>query len=85
MSIHFQVHDILSQYLRDRIYVLVHLWYVTAVAIGSDIFLMDCRVCTLNVDRFIVLLHLSSCLLFRSVTNLPKSGARTVTPARDPC
>ena len=85
MSIHFQVHDILSQYLRDRIYVLVHLWYVTTVAIGSDIFLMDCRVCTLNVDRFIVLLHLSSCLLFRAVTNLPKSEARTVTPARDPC
>ena len=85
MSIHFQVHDILGQYLHDRIYVLVHLWYVTAVAISSDICLINCRVRTLNVDRFMVLLHLSSCLLFRFVTNLSKSGARMVTPVRDPC
>ena len=46
---------------------------------NSDICLIDCRVRALNVDRFMILLHLSSCLLFRSVTNLSKSGARMVT------
>ena len=46
---------------------------------------MDYRVLTFNIDRFMVVLHLSSCLLFRSVTNLSKSGARMVTPVRDPC
>ena len=60
-------------------------WYVTAIAISSDICLMDFRVRALNVDRFMGLLHLSSCLLFHSVTNVSKSGARAVTLARDPC
>ena len=46
---------------------------------------MDFRVRALNVDRFMGLLHLSSCLLFHSVTNVSKSGARAVTLARDPC
>ena len=55
------------------------------MAISSDMCLMDFRVRALNVDRFMVLLHLISCLLFHSVTNLSKSGARAVTSARDPC
>ena len=55
------------------------IWYVTAIAISSDICLIDRRLRTLNVDRSMVLKHLGSCRLFRSVTNLSKSGARTVT------
>ena len=31
---------------------------------------MDCRVRKLDVDRFMILLHLRTCLLFRSVTNM---------------
>ena len=84
MSIHFQVleHRIIEPLF---LYIYYVKWYVTAIAIGSDICLMDCRMHTLNVDRFMVLLHLSSCLLFRSVTSLLKSGARTVAPARYLC
>ena len=59
--------------------------YATAIAIGSSICLMYYRVRILNEDRFIVLLRLSSFLLFRSVTNLSKSGGRTVILSRDPC
>ena len=58
----------------------LYIYYVnTAIAISSDICLIDRRLRTLNVDRFMVLKHLGSCRLFRSATNLSKSGARTVT------
>ena len=71
------------QYSRWSCTFILSIWYVTAIAISYDICLMDWKLRTMNVDTFMVISNLSSCLLFHSVTNLSKSGARIATPARD--